>query len=533
MQFRTLCVRFRTCAHPVTCKAQTAGNDTLKRKKKNLARHTPDFQSLSYLCTTNTGKEWVFLTLSGTLDCSPIIHIILKRYPMEPKGKILIVDDNEDALLSLNMLLRPKVEAVRVITNPERIIEFMDSFHPDVILLDMNFRRDMVSGEEGYEWLARILKHDPTSVVIFITAYVDTEKTVRAIKAGAVDFIPKPWENKKMLETVLSAVELKQSKTAQKSSMPCVEQPCETPAGNEGKARAFVGESQPMRALKERMARIATTDANVLITGENGTGKDVVAHELHRLSKRGAKPLVCIDLGCIPETLFESELFGHEKGAFTGATSTKQGRIEQADGGTLFLDEVGNLSLSMQQKLLTVIEKHEVTRVGATKTRKIDVRIVAATNANLPQRVAEGSFREDLLYRLNTIELQLPPLRERGNDILLLAQHFKDLFTQKYHTTARNFTPEEEKKLLSHPWPGNVREMQHCIERWAIDPEASITPTAPTSKPQEQVPLNLDELERIAIRRALEQAGGHLSAAAELLGITRYALYRKIDKHGI
>lgn len=445
---------------------------------------------------------------------------------MECKGKILIVDDNEDVLLSLNMLLRPWTDAIRAITKPERIIEFMDYFCPDVILLDMNFSRDNISGEEGYEWLARILEHDPTSVVIFMTAYVNTEKTVRAIKAGAVDFIPKPWDNKKMLETIHSAVDLKRSRIAAKSSTDD-----KRDKGNE--EWNFIGESTPIRELKSRIARVAPTDANVLITGENGSGKDVVAHELHRLSTRSKRPLVSIDLGCIPEHLFESELFGYEKGAFTGASTAKAGRIEEADGGTLFLDEIGNLTPAMQQKLLTVIEKREVSRIGSTKVKKIDIRIVAATNANLRARVADGTFREDLLYRLNTIELHLPPLRERGSDIMLLAQHFLKKYAQKYGSNIDSFSADDERRLLSYPFPGNVRELQHSIERLVIDPEAPFLTNSTVVKQQEQESLNLEELERRAIRKALEQSNGNMSIAAELLGITRYALYRRIDKHGI
>lgn len=445
---------------------------------------------------------------------------------MECKGKILIVDDNEDVLLSLNMLLRPWTDAIRAITKPERIIEFMDYFSPDVILLDMNFSRDSISGEEGYEWLARILEHDPTSVVIFMTAYVNTEKTVRAIKAGAVDFIPKPWDNKKMLETIHSAVDLKRSRIAAKES------------ANDKREKGieewnFIGESAPIRELKNRITRVAPTDANVLITGENGSGKDVVAHELHRLSTRSKQPLVSIDLGCIPEHLFESELFGYEKGAFTGASAAKAGRIEEADGGTLFLDEIGNLTPAMQQKLLTVIEKREVSRIGSTKVQKIDIRIVAATNANLRTRVAEGTFREDLLYRLNTIELHLPPLRERGSDIILLAKHFLKKYAQKYGSKVNGLSANEEQRLLSYPFPGNVRELQHSIERLVIDPEAPFLTNSTVVKQQEQESLNLEELERRAIRKALEQSNGNMSIAAELLGITRYALYRRIDKHGI
>lgn len=449
---------------------------------------------------------------------------------MECKGKILIVDDNEDILLSLNMLLRPWVDSIRAIKEPTRIIEFMDYFKPDVIVLDMNFERNVISGEEGYEWLSRIQEHDPTSVVILMTAYVNTEKTVRAIKAGAVDFIPKPWENKKMIDAIHSAVDLKRSRMARLQAEK--EEKERKIEKKNGDARLFVGESPQIRELKERIARIASTDANVLITGENGVGKDVVAHELHRLSARSGKPMVSIDLGCIPESLFESELFGHEKGAFTGAGNTKTGKIEEAEGGTLFLDEVGNLTTATQQKLLTVIEKREVSRVGSTKARKIDVRIVAATNANLPLRVAEGTFREDLLYRLNTIELRIPPLRERGEDILLLARHFLKIYAEKYRSEVKEFSQNEEKRLMSYRWPGNVRELQHCIERWVID---SSLPLVPEKRDEagKSASLNLEELERQTIRRALEQSNGNLSMAAELLGITRYSLYRKIDKHGI
>lgn len=447
---------------------------------------------------------------------------------MECKGKILIVDDNDDVLLSLNMLLRSRVEAIRAIRNPERIIEFMDYFCPDVILLDMNFSRERISGEEGYEWLARILEHDPSSVVIFMTAYVNTEKTVRAIKAGAIDFIPKPWDNKKMIETIHSAVELKRSRV--EAMQATIKENIQT----EKKEWKFIGESAPIQELKNRIIRIAPTDANVLITGENGSGKDVVAHELHRLSTRSKKPLVSIDLGCIPEHLFESELFGYEKGAFTGASAAKMGRIEEANGGTLFLDEIGNLSPLMQQKLLTVIEKREVSRIGSTKVQKIDIRIVAATNANLRARVLEGTFREDLLYRLNTIELHLPPLRERGEDILLLARHFMKIYAQKYNSDANAFTTDEEHRLLSYPFPGNVRELQHSIERKVIDPGAPfLASTMHLQQKESEESLNLEELERRAIRKALEQSNGNMSIAAELLGITRYALYRRIEKYGI
>ena len=282
----------------------------------------------------------------------------------EKKGKILIVDDNEDVLLSLNMLLKPYVEAVRVINKPERIIEFMDSFVPDVIMLDMNFHRDAISGEEGYEWLGKILQHNPKSVVLFITAYVDTEKAVRAIKSGAIDFIPKPWDKNKLLDTVRSAVALSYERNLSQNQLADVETDEEVFA-------QFIGDCPAMLELKRQIKRVAATEANVLITGENGTGKDVAAHALHRLSARSQKPFVNIDLGCIPDNLFESELFGYEKGAFTDARCAKEGRIEAANGGTLFLDEIGNLNLQMQQKLLTVIEKREASRIGSNKTKQV------------------------------------------------------------------------------------------------------------------------------------------------------------------
>lgn len=453
---------------------------------------------------------------------------------MEKKGKILIVDDNEDVLLSLNMLLKPYVEGIRVINTPERIIGMMDSFMPDVIMLDMNFHRDAISGEEGYEWLEKILAHNPKSVVLFITAYVDTEKAVRAIKAGAIDFIPKPWDRNKLLDTVKSAVELSRERNLDSSDL--------------------IGECPAMKELKAQMMRVAATDANVLITGENGTGKDVVAHALHQLSDRARKPFVNIDLGCIPENLFESELFGYEKGAFTDAKNAKEGRIETADGGTLFLDEIGNLNLPMQQKLLTVIEKRETQRIGSNKVSRVDVRILAATNAHLREKVGEGTFRQDLFYRLNTIELHLPPLRERGEDIVLLAEYFLKIYSGKYSVGDVVLGASAKQKLLKHTWPGNVRELQHCIERAIVlgdktelaaedirleesmvvsGTSSSDSASGSSSSSVNIDSLNLQTLEREAIKRAISLSNGNLTQAAELLGITRFALYRKIDKLGV
>ena len=479
---------------------------------------------------------------------------------IEKKGKILIVDDNEDVLLSLNMLLKPYVEGIRVINTPERIIGMMDSFMPDVIMLDMNFHRDAISGEEGYEWLKKILAHNPKSVVLFITAYVDTEKAVRAIKAGAIDFIPKPWDRNKLLDTVKSAVELSRERNLDSSDLQEKESEqnlCSSSksiVSSEDVFARMIGECPAMKNLKVQMMRVAATDANVLITGENGTGKDVVAHALHQLSDRARKPFVNIDLGCIPENLFESELFGYEKGAFTDARNAKEGRIETADGGTLFLDEIGNLNLPMQQKLLTVIEKRETQRIGSNKVSQVDVRILAATNAHLREKVSEGAFRQDLFYRLNTIELHLPPLRERGEDIVLLAEYFLKIYSGKYSVGDVRLGASAKQKLLKYNWPGNVRELQHCIERaivlgdkteLAADDirlEDSVAVSAASSSDSSSSSasssvnidsLNLQTLEREAIKRAISLSNGNLTQAAELLGITRFALYRKIDKLGV
>ena len=451
------------------------------------------------------------------------------------KGKVLIVDDNEDVLFSLNLLLKPHCEAIRVATAPEKIAHFMKVFEPDVIFLDMNFRRDAVSGSEGFKYLEEILKADSDAVVIFMTAYSDTDKAVRAIKAGATDFIAKPWDNEKVLATLRSAMELRYSRLEVlnlKERLATIGHP----DGYDG--LALIGESPAMRRIKADIERFATSDANILILGENGTGKDVVAHLLHNVSQRRDNPFVAIDLGCVPEQLFESELFGYEKGAFTGAVSAKAGRMEAASGGTLFLDEIGNLPLQSQAKLLTAIEKREITRVGGTKCKRIDVRLISATNCDLQRMVAEGCFRQDLQFRINTIEIHIPPLRERGEDILLLAEFFLTKFAKKYNKDIRRISRDAQRLLMKYDWPGNVRELQHAVERAVIMEDSNIlrpdnlilSPAQTLSSPTEELTMNLEELERDAISRAMKRADGNISRAAELLGITRYALYRKLGK---
>jgi DNA-binding NtrC family response regulator len=447
------------------------------------------------------------------------------------KGKILIIDDNEDVLLALKLLLKSHVEQVKVSTKPERIEHYIATFYPDVILLDMNFNRDAISGQEGFYWLQQIRNADPDIVVVFITAYADMDKAVQAIKAGATDFVPKPWKKEKLLATIFSALELHDSRIEVKH----LRQQISTLAATSGDRKyEIIGNSSAMINIFETIEKLQNTDANILILGENGTGKDLIAREIHRKSLRSEKIFVPIDLGSISESLFESELFGYKKGAFTDAQQDKPGRLEVAAGGTLFLDEIGNLSPSMQMKLLTAIEKREIIPLGATRAIPIDVRFISATNVNIREMTTEKKFRQDLLYRINTIEIHIPPLRERGNDVLLLIDYFFDRFNRKYNKKLKSISKEAKTKLQNYAWPGNVRELEHTMERAVILAGKSILGVenfifSPISKKQREE-FNLNKLEQEAIERAFRQADGNVSMAAELLGITRYALYRKMEK---
>lgn len=458
---------------------------------------------------------------------------------MEKQGKLLIVDDNEDVLLALNLLLDPYMEKIKTTTSPERIPYFMDTLNPDVILLDMNFSRDAISGEEGFASLEQILQRDADAVVLFMTAYADMEKAVRAIKAGATDFVPKPWEKDKLLATVSSAVKLRQSRREVIS----LKERVETLSSESGNSPCLLGRSEAMLKVIDTIERIAQTDANVLILGENGTGKDVAARLLRHQSSRRDQPFVSIDVGSIPESLFESELFGFEKGAFTDAHRSKAGRMEAASGGTLFLDEIGNLSPAMQSKLLAALERRTICRLGSTREIPIDIRLISATNADIRMEVQEGHFRQDLLYRINTVEIHMPPLRERGNDILMLAEFFLSRFATKYKKEVTKISREAGKKLMHYNWPGNVRELQHAIERAVIMADGPtlgpsdfilehhpVTETTPEDLTEET--LNLEALERKAIEKAMRLSEGNLTKAAEWLGITRFSLYRKINKLG-
>jgi DNA-binding NtrC family response regulator len=451
---------------------------------------------------------------------------------MDKKGKILIVDDNEDVLFALNTLLSSYVEKVKVTANPESIEHYMYEFQPDVILLDMNFSKDMVSGEEGFLWLKRILKYDPESVVVLMTAYADTDKTVKAIKAGATDFIPKPWEKEKLLATLNAAIKLRESQkktTALKSQLQAL---------NMNFSDEIIGESAAMSEILDMAGRISNTDANVLVLGENGTGKDLIARFIHQNSLRRQDVFVSIDLGAISENLFESELFGYEKGAFTDAKKDKPGRLEIASGGTLFLDEIANLSLSMQAKILTTIEKKYISRLGSTKNIPIDVRFISATNTNIYRAIENGRFRQDLLYRINTIEIHIPPLREREQDIILLAEYFIRKFRNKYNKDIRGILQDTKRKLMTYTWPGNVRELQNVVERAVIlssgkylKADDFILASHENRRFKNSENLNLKQLEQDAIEKAMRISDGNMNKAAEMLGITRYALYRKVKRN--
>lgn len=453
------------------------------------------------------------------------------------QGKILVIDDNKDILFTLKMLLRPLAESISTCSDPTEINRLASRNRYDVILLDMNFTADAVSGKEGFYWMERIREISPETVIILITAYSDTEKAVRAIKAGATDFIPKPWQNEKMLATVSSALELSFSRTTvkelkeQKSALTNINVP----------RTEIIGESPAIRTILETIDKLKETDANILLSGENGTGKDLVASMLHRKSPRNNEPFITIDLGSIPDELFESELFGYEKGAFTDALKDKPGRFEIASGGTLFLNEIGNLPLLLQAKLLTVIEQQKFCRLGSTKEKRIDVRLVSATNTDLYQAVQAGTFRQDLLYRLNTIEIRIPPLRERGNDLILLSDYFLKLYGKKYQKEISGISREALQLLKQYNWPGNIRELQHAIERAVILSEHSrlqyddfmLRTTENKQGKAAKENYNLEEMEKETIRTVLHRCSGNLTHASELLGITRTSLYRRLEKYGI
>ncbi len=458
------------------------------------------------------------------------------------QGKILIVDDNPDILFTLKMLLR-HLGQITTLSDPREMLPLLSRTRHDVILLDMNFRHDAVSGREGFAWLEEILKLDAQATVIFITAYGDMEKAVQAIKRGATDFIPKPWDNEKLIATVSAALQLSQDKQkAQTSGQP--ETQAEKPASKQSLDKpetVVLGESPAFLALLRMLRQCSDTDANLLLLGENGTGKDLLARYTCGLSSRRDKAYVSIDLGSIPDTLFESELFGYERGAFTDARRGKPGRLESAQGGTLFLNEIGNLSLPLQAKLLSVIEQRRASRLGSTSSHPVDVRLICATNTDLYAAVERREFRQDLLYRINTIEVRIPPLRERGDDLFLLADAFLARYREKYHKEVKGFTREARRQMQLYPWLGNVRELEHAVERAVIlssGPQLTAQDFSFLTRHQPEAMhvkerYNLERIERDNIEEVLRLCQGNITLAAEMLGITRTSLYRRIEKFGL
>lgn len=458
---------------------------------------------------------------------------------MKAFQKILIVDDDQDVLLAARLFLKPHAEQVVTESDPNLIPTLLQDDVFDVILLDMNYAQDATSGREGFHWLKRILEMDPSAVVILITAYGGVETAVQAIKEGAVDFVLKPWQNEKLLATLSAAAKLRRSQLEVDHLR--AEQ-AQLRADLDQQFPDMVGTSAPMMQVFETIQKVGQTDANVLILGENGTGKDAVARALHRQSSRAGEAFIRVDLGAVSESLFESELFGHKKGAFTDAKEDRAGRFEVASGGTLFLDEIGNLSLPLQAKLLTALETRTVTRLGTNKAIPIDVRLICATNMPLHEMVRRNEFRQDLLYRINTVELRLPSLRDRLDDIPLLVDSFLETYGKKYQKPNIAIQSGALDRLKGYHWPGNIRELQHAIERAVILSDGGtlqagdflLTPVeTPDGGDVHFEDFNLERVEKTVIRKAIEKYHGNISQAAKELGLTRSALYRRLEKYGL
>ena len=447
--------------------------------------------------------------------------------------RILIIDDDDDVLTSARLLLKRHYRDVDTLSNPSELNMVLGQKHPDVILLDMNFRKGVNDGREGLYWLKHIKEVSNDTQVVLMTAYGEVELAVMAIKEGAFDFVLKPWNNEKLLTTIQSALRFsRERKKVQQLEVTKknLEEKLALPQDD------YVIRSAAMKSLMSDLQKVAATDANVLLLGENGTGKSILAMRLHQLSQRKDRNFVTVDLGTVSHTLFESELFGHKKGAFTDAREDKAGRFETANEGSLFLDEIGNLAPNLQAKLLTVLQNRRVKRIGENQERDINVRLISATNTPIHQKVQEGEFRQDLLYRINTVELHIPPLRERREDIPILATRFLERFKRKYHKEKHVLTEETMDRICEYHWPGNIRELEHSIERAVILTESKdILPGDLQLDPVQGSPdgLNLQQMEVHLVKKALEQYKGNISRAARELGLTRAALYRRMEKYGL
>ena len=450
-------------------------------------------------------------------------------------GKILVVDDNAGIRRALEILLPVHFSEVHTIPSPATLVSELERFRPDVVLLDMNFNTEINTGNEGLFWAGEIKKIVPEVEVVLFTAYADIQLAVEGMKRGAFDFIVKPWENDKLIETLKAACD--KARRFDKAHRPVPAHSTSSETGAERDGAMFWGSSPAMKAIRKTLDKIAPTDATVLITGENGTGKDVLAREIHAHSLRSGKPMVAVDAGAITETLFESELFGHVKGAFTDAHTDHIGKFEQADGGTLFLDEIGNIPPHLQAKLLRAIQNRSIVPVGGTEAKPVDIRLICATNMDLETLVKEGRFREDLYYRINTVHIFIPPLRERKEDIVPLAEIFLSGFAEKYHRHLTGLDEGAKSVLEAHHWGGNIRELQNCIEKAVILTDGSILTAKDLSIDSPAPGLrktdsNLQD-EETMVRNAMQRASGNISAAAKMLGISRPTLYAKLKKYGL
>ncbi|HUX94214.1 MAG TPA: sigma-54 dependent transcriptional regulator [Bacteroidales bacterium] len=451
-------------------------------------------------------------------------------------GSVLIVDDNREVLKSLEKIVRKEFEKVYTLSNPNLIIDTLKRIESDIIMLDMNFRSGNHNGNEGFFWMKEIFRHDSNISVVIVTDSADIELAVRAIREGAVDYIVKPWDDSKLIATLNVALQLRNSRLeASTLKLDNLQLKKEI---NRGGEKIILGASPTMINVMNIVRKVASTDANVLITGENGTGKELVAREIHNLSKRSGELMVSVDMGSITETLFESELFGHVKGAFTDARDDRKGKFESANKGTLFLDEIGNLSLQAQAKLLSVLQNRYVVRVGSNREIPVDIRLICATNRNLSEMVQNGEFREDLLYRINTILIEVPPLRDRVDDIPILSNYFLKVNSERYGKAGMKFNTHALEKLANHDWPGNVRELQHSIEKAVIMSESSVLKPSDfifssTSRSISHSEFTIEEMEKKMILDSLKHYNSNMSAVAGKLGITRQTLYNKMKKYGI
>jgi len=456
------------------------------------------------------------------------------------QATILIIDDDEDVLLSVKLLLKKQYETVIIRNSPKDINQLISEETIDLIVLDMNYRIGFNDGKEGMYWLNHVLSINPKMVVVLMTAYGEVELAVKAIKLGAFDFILKPWSNEKLLATIQAGIKL--SRSHHKISILKHTNEALTKNTNQNSG-PIIGHSKPMQSVMNTIKKVSPTDASILILGENGTGKQHLAREIHNRSTNAKGPFIHVDLGALSENLFESELFGHKKGAFTDAYEDKPGRFEMAENGTLFLDEIGNLPYNLQSKLLTVLQDKKVSRLGEGIERPFNARLLFATNAPIKQWIDEGKFRQDLLFRINTVEIEIPPLRDRPEDISEFIRHYLNVFKEKYHKSHLSITDEALKALGSHHWPGNIREIQHTLERGVImcdnniinisDFNLTTIPTKTMSQSAEFDNLNLQEIEKILVEKAMNKHDGNISKAAKELGLTRAALYRRLEKFNL